>query len=781
MKNLIKINKNYFISLFCAILFPFMAMAGTLNVTASSNKASTHAGTNVTVTFNIQNIVSPSDDVVLTVPLPAKTQYQTSDSGCTSTTPALPATPVVTCDLGNFGTGETRTVKITIKVYDHFVAGPSENGTGYLNITGNVSSSSGSSSGPATATTEITELADLHLTQITSHINVPAGDVFTYSIFVDNFGPSAARKVVFQISELHEMFKKVSVQSCAFSVAESGGAITQFTCTTGPVNGTQFPVNIETTATDVFRAFQSIDGDFDGDGDPTNDANFFSGRARLSIRMVANEPLVFNSIARVVSLTPDPNMENNESTSVTIVDAHADVSATTEVLGEVQDPGTESLPYSLLNPQPFPEVPGFSTSPIIATAGRRIRYITTINNNGPSDATNVVLTSRLPAGVTVVPGSVNVTPPGDFSCQFGTPGNPHDLMTCGLGTLLGPDPESSEPFPGPIDRSPVLLQYDVIIDHNIDANTVLMNNSTIASSVPDLNNANNFATGFTIVSPLTGVSGCSVGGVFDNVACGIGEATVNLNGFGFALPEAGALSYNWTSNCPGEMFSDATAENTLLTFSSANPDNSPVACEVQLAVENAFASSVCTGIVTVTNCIVDCEGILGGNASLDRCGVCEGNGNSCLGCTTTDLRTNLAEVENSYRTLSNLTIRAAKRIRKEQSTNRARRNAAKIRKAANALMNQNIAALLAIPAAVTSCTNTQFCVSSSNVTELTAAATNSAASLSLFESTAARLAKVSKDRRAARAVKRLRAQAEVSNASAQNALSGIPASSSSCS
>ena len=70
------------------------------------------------------------------------------------------------------------------------------------------------------------------------------------------------------------------------------------------------------------------------------------------------------------------------------------------------------------------------------TAGRRISYTLTVTNFGPSDAENVLLTDRLPAGVTLVPGSLKVS---QGACETGTPGDPFDRMTCGLDYIKSVD------------------------------------------------------------------------------------------------------------------------------------------------------------------------------------------------------------------------------------------------------------------------------------------------------------------------------------------------------
>ena len=77
-------------------------------------------------------------------------------------------------------------------------------------------------------------------------------------------------------------------------------------------------------------------------------------------------------------------------------------------VGEVQVANQPGQVFDIGNPGVFPAGPSYAASPANATAGRRIRYTVTVSNGGPSTAENVVLTDRLPAGVTIVPASFTV-------------------------------------------------------------------------------------------------------------------------------------------------------------------------------------------------------------------------------------------------------------------------------------------------------------------------------------------------------------------------------------
>ena len=96
---------------------------------------------------------------------------------------------------------------------------------------------------------------------------------------------------------------RVSIQSCAFSVSQGGGSITQFTCTTGNLVSTQFGTDVGTFATNLLEPL-------------TPDSQ---GRLRASFRLIANRTIDLTNTTRVTSDTPDPNMANNSATVSTNV------------------------------------------------------------------------------------------------------------------------------------------------------------------------------------------------------------------------------------------------------------------------------------------------------------------------------------------------------------------------------------------------------------------------------------------------------------------------------
>lgn len=225
--------------------------------------------------------------------------------------------------------------------------------------------------------------ADLRLTKFSEpHDVIQAGQIFTYTIFVDNLGPDISSHVVVTDTLLNSA--EVSVQSCAFSVSQGGGSITQFTCTTGSLVSTQFGSDIGTFATNSL--------------DPLSPGS--QGRLRASFRLVANQTMDITNTTRVASDTFDPDLNNNFAVDTITVTPAADL----EVI---------------------------KRAPATAGAGEKITYTVQVSNKGPSDAQGVKLLDYISKPLKLI----SVTP-SQGNCQAGKEGDPLRPLVCSLGTLL---------------------------------------------------------------------------------------------------------------------------------------------------------------------------------------------------------------------------------------------------------------------------------------------------------------------------------------------------------
>lgn len=723
------------------------------------------AGTNIEYHIQVLNASgSNRNNAKVETTLPDHVTFVAASVACDTT-----ALPAISCPLGNMSPFSTREFNLILRIDDDYVV-PA--GAGFFNLELEASADTGSASSN-NELVSVTELADLKIAAFASDSSPRAGETVNLSITVDNFGPSTSRNVRLQAavgaggtSSIDEI---IQVQSCAFSVSQGCGAITTFICTTGTFTLGQFLNDIGNFATDFLRPMNQNSASCP----PGNS----TGRIRGSFRFVAQDDMELSAWVKTLSDTPDPNMDNNQVEQMFYVSAVSDLEVTKEATGEVLVGGAQGLPYDLTSGAPFPEGPDFTTSPIAVTQGRRIRYAITVENNGPSEAENVTVIDRLPPGMVIVPGSLLVVDqaaaPTSGSCSFGTPGDVNDKMTCGLGTLSATTQTPvNQHFP-----TSKTIYFDVKVDLELAENTLLANDVTASSDSLEDNNSDNLATAFTVVSPLVGVSGCSVGGPYTNVICGSGSASFGLNGFGFALPQGGPLTYNWNTDCPDGLFSDNTIANPDFSMTTANPDNSPVSCQVELNVSNIYANSTCNGAVTVVDCLVDCNGVLDGAAELDRCGVCEGDGQSCLGCTEFNVSSNLEDISLANTQLLRLNLRVSRqmiRFGELKDQNKARRLRRKARKLHQGVVDSKST----IPADIKSCTNASFCVSTSNVTVMSEISSGSDSMLDLLKKGVKFLRSTDANQKA---LKRILRDGKQQFNDTQKLLGGIPTSSSECS
>lgn len=154
--------------------------------------------------------------------------------------------------------------------------------------------------------------------------------------------------------------------------------------------------------------------------------------------------------ASVSSQTADSNLANNSATATT--------SVTT----------TASTDLSITK----------TDSPDPVLSGNNLTYTITVDNIGPNNATNVEISDPLPGGTTFV-SCVPAICTGPTVGQNGT-------VRALIGTLTPTD-------------APVVLTLTVNV--NAAPNSSLTNTSTVLSSTPDSNAANNSASATTTVSP----------------------------------------------------------------------------------------------------------------------------------------------------------------------------------------------------------------------------------------------------------------------------------------
>ncbi|MCP4643759.1 MAG: DUF11 domain-containing protein [bacterium] len=448
------------------VLAPGAAMAQTdLGIVKTSTPESVVAGEeliyDVTVT---NNGPSTALDVVVADTFPPEVTYL-SDTGGGSYDGS-----VLTCDVGDIAPGENRTFQIKMLVAAGVVAEDAD-GSMTINNTAEVTSATADpflANNTYTEATFVEEQADLIITKVSAPVtHVQAGEEFTYTVYVENLGPSYARRVSFRDEIL------------------SSGAYTLVSTTLDPNRDEQGPFVQATPAGGTTLEVDLIE--------PLEPVDIFNGgRWVVQITVRANETQDINNLVQVFPRTggtPDPYLLNNACQNFISVEAVADLVLTKAAVGEVLAPDMTGTAFDPMAPGvPFPEGPEYVTSLAQVTAGRRIEYTLTVTNDGPSTAVNVLVRDGLPAGVMLYPTSIVLS---QGSLWAGTPGNPLDPMSWAVGPLA--------PF------GDAVLTFQVIVSENVPAETVLVNNSQAMSETLDLDTGNNFASTLTLVAEESSV------------------------------------------------------------------------------------------------------------------------------------------------------------------------------------------------------------------------------------------------------------------------------------
>ncbi len=113
--------------------------------------------------------------------------------------------------------------------------------------------------------------------------------------------------------------------------------------------------------------------------------------------------------------------------------------------------------------------------------------------------------------------------------------------------------------------------------------------------------------------------------------------------------------------------------------------------------------------------VIDCLGVPGGSAVIDRCGVCAGDGTSCLGCTDVNISSQQVALDSNALSQNNLIQSALRTLARVDDNSRTSRNY--IRRTANSakqLYLDNWHLTYSLPQLFTSCINATFCAQNDN-------------------------------------------------------------------
>jgi uncharacterized repeat protein (TIGR01451 family) len=264
----------------------------------------------------------------------------------------------------------------------------------------------------------------------------PAGVEFTCTIIVENLGPDPALAVT-------AVDQYVSSGTFQFGSITPDSTPPKPFCTTTPN-----PQNGAGTVT------CQLGGMAPGDA------------ITIRVPVTANETQDINDHVTVSSLTPDPDLNNNQAEDSVDVVAMADLE-----ICKFDAPGQTGCTGEAN--------PGAGPDPVIA--GNYLEYQILVTNTGPSTASNVVMRDVLPPGVSLVS-----TIPSSGSCDGGVEVFGQILVTCDLGNFNSGETK--------------IVIIVVRVDPGVPQGTLLFNGATVSSDTLDPDNDDNAASASTTVN-----------------------------------------------------------------------------------------------------------------------------------------------------------------------------------------------------------------------------------------------------------------------------------------
>lgn len=309
---------------------------------------------------------------------------------------------------------------------------------------------------------------------------------------------------------------------------------------------------------------------------------------------------------------------------------------------------------------------------------------------------------------------------------------------------------------------------------------ILGPNKATASANTPVCNLNNDAI-CEIGEPGTSVIGVSCQGTI---------TTVELDGTHSLDPDGQSLSYQWSTDCPGVLFNANSPRATLrltapgtgvavkctanLTINDGiqgkscqkpvsilpcsvdcigNPNGNTqvdicgvcggngTTCLDCLSVPNGNAKVDRCGVCNGNNACVDCAGVVNGNTKIDKCGICAGNGQSCNDCIDTPIKDNQFQIDNRALQISKIAEKLAKNLEKTKNP-AAIKLADKVKKQSKIAYKMIWTTIWSVPSTIKSCTNLNACTLVDNGASLNNLLVNSQTLVKLVDQSVKLLKKV---------------------------------------
>jgi hypothetical protein len=310
-----------------------------------------------------------------------------------------------------------------------------------------------------------------------------------------------------------------------------------------------------------------------------------------------------------------------------------------------------------------------------------------------------------------------------------------------------------------------------------------------------------------IPTEISSQAACNAGGPYQ-LECVGNRVAAKLNGSG----GGDGSTFSWTSDCPNAVISDPASLSPSLSFDSFGSNKVPSACNATLQItsqvlipiaanrfygeeefvffeeeefvpefETRTVVATCSSPISVGACSFDCAGAFQGGAKVDRCGVCNGNGQSCINCKSVNIQSAQLALDSNAADFRSLVLQAAHFISRGKGVTRAQKSFSKVMKnKAQSLYTQAwVNTYAAIPGAVLDCGTSAFCVKIST-SSFKQSLILPAAEMSALIEQALKLVPRKQRVRAAR-LRKLLSKSRKLSAEQKAALNRIPDSTSSCS
>jgi uncharacterized repeat protein (TIGR01451 family) len=241
-----------------------------------------------------------------------------------------------------------------------------------------------------------------------------AGKQFTCTILVENpAGPGLPRNVVVHDTMLTDVDPSdYTMEPPTFTFGGLGGLTDPCEPVEDIPGGKEFKCNIGTVP--------------------------IGGKAIVTMNITSDEGGDFNNYADVASESADADLSNNTGHDSVHVTPVADLQSFSVFGAERQVDGQPGLTVDTNALPPLPDLPNYNFGGTTVTAGRRIEFTTSTQNNGPSRAENVWMEFLLPFGASVIENTLDpVANPGGASgrCYTEPAGELRKKVICQYDTL----------------------------------------------------------------------------------------------------------------------------------------------------------------------------------------------------------------------------------------------------------------------------------------------------------------------------------------------------------